>query len=99
MVFSEREIFDIYYREIFRCFPTHSLLFFHIETPATATDRIFFRGNDVYEKAPNEIRIEWNRFNLTTNLNAGITISLWGYREATIRYEKNTHTHKTILFD
>lgn len=56
-----------------------------IETPATATDRIFFRGNDVFEKSPNEIRIEWNRFNLTTNLNAGITISLYGYRESTIR--------------
>lgn len=59
--------------------------FFFLETPATATERIFFRGNDVYNKAPNEIRIEWNRFNLTTNLNAGITISLWGYRESTIR--------------
>lgn len=56
-----------------------------IETPATATDRIFFRGNHVYEKSPNEIRIEWNRFNLTTNLNAGITIGLYGYRESTIR--------------
>lgn len=57
-----------------------------LETPATATDRIFFRGNDVYEKAPNEIHIEWNRFNLTTNLNANIQISLYGYRESTIRY-------------
>lgn len=59
-----------------------------LETPATATDRIFFRGNEVYDKAPTEFRIEWNRFNLTTNLNAGITISLYGYRETTIRYEK-----------
>lgn len=57
-----------------------------LETPATATDRIFFRNNDVYEKAPNEIQIEWNRFNLTTNLNAQIKISLYGYRESTIRY-------------
>ena len=29
----------------------------------------------------------WNRFNLTTNLNANVQISLWGYREATIRPE------------
>lgn len=59
---------------------------YFLETPATATERIFFRGNDVYEKAPNEIHIEWNRFNLTTNLNANIQISLYGYRESTIRY-------------
>lgn len=58
-----------------------------LETPATATDRIFFRGNDVYDKNPNEVQIEWNRFNLTTNLNAGVTIALYGYRESTIRYD------------
>lgn len=56
------------------------------ETPATATDRIFFRGDDVYQKAPNEIHIDWNKFNLTTNLNADLSIELWGYRESTIRY-------------
>lgn len=59
---------------------------FSIETPATATDRIFFRGNEIFEKAPRTIKLEWNRFNLTTNLNARLTFSLYGYRESSIRY-------------
>lgn len=61
------------------------LCIYHAETPATATDRIFFRGNSIYERNPTEIQLEWNQQNLTTNLNAPITISLWGYRESTIR--------------
>ena len=40
---------------------------------------------DVHERDPAEIKITWNRFNLTTNLNANVRISLWGYRESTIR--------------
>lgn len=56
-----------------------------IETPATATDKIFFETQDVYQKDPTEIRISWNRFNLTSNLNAGLSISLWGYEESTIQ--------------
>lgn len=58
---------------------------YFVETPQTATDRIFFETDDVHRRNPSEIRITWNRFNLTTNLNANIQISLWGYREATIR--------------
>ena len=58
---------------------------FFVETPATATDRIFFETMDVHERNPAEIKISWNRFNLTTNLNANVRISLWGYRESTIR--------------
>uniref|UniRef100_A0A1Q3FJ17 Putative mucin/alpha-tectorin n=2 Tax=Culex tarsalis TaxID=7177 RepID=A0A1Q3FJ17_CULTA len=60
---------------------------YFVETPQTATDRIFFETDDVHRRNPSEIRITWNRFNLTTNLNANIQISLWGYREATIRPE------------
>lgn len=54
------------------------------ETPETATEKIFFETDDVHRKAPQEIRINWNAYNLTTNLNANIMISLWGYRESTI---------------
>lgn len=61
-------------------------MYLHIETPATATDKIFFETNDVYMQNPTEIKISWNRYNLTTNLNAGLSISLFGYEEATIRY-------------
>ncbi|XP_037921986.1 protein mesh isoform X5 [Hermetia illucens] len=58
---------------------------YFVETPATATDRIFFETDAVYKKAPAEIKISWNKYNLTANLNAGVRISLWGYRESTIR--------------
>lgn len=61
------------------------LFAFRAETPATATERIFFRGEHIHQRAPNEIRIDWNRFNLTTRENAAISISLWGYRESTIK--------------
>ncbi|XP_015599243.1 protein mesh isoform X2 [Cephus cinctus] len=60
---------------------------FFIETPATATERIFFSKESVRERDPAEIRITWNQYNLTSNLNAGIHISLWGYRENAIRPE------------
>lgn len=56
-----------------------------IETPATATDKIFFETADVYSKDPAEIKISWNAFNLTSNANAQLTISLWGYEEMTIQ--------------
>lgn len=60
---------------------------FFVETPATATDRIFFEGDSVHERAPAEIRISWNKHNLTTSESAPIKISLWGYKETTIRPE------------
>jgi len=59
---------------------------FFVETPAAATDRIFFDGQEIHQKAPKEIKITWNKYNLTTNMNANVQISLWGYRETTIRY-------------
>lgn len=60
---------------------------YFVETPATATDRIFFESQDVHERNPSEIKITWNRYNLTSNFNAQIRISLYGYRESTIRPE------------
>lgn len=54
----------------------------YLETPATATERIFFIDKEaVHLKDPAEIKITWNAYNLTTNIGAGIHISLWGYRE------------------
>jgi len=60
---------------------------YFVETPATAIDRIYFEGDSVHERAPAEIRMRWNKFNLTTSENTPIRISLWGYRETTIRPE------------
>ncbi|XP_075981860.1 sushi domain containing 2 mesh isoform X1 [Anticarsia gemmatalis] len=58
---------------------------FFVETPATAAEKIFFTDNAVHERYPPEIRITWDRFNLTTNLNVQLQISVWGYKEVTIR--------------
>lgn len=58
---------------------------FITETPATAAEKIFFPGGSVHERYPAEIKITWDRFNLTTNLNVQLQISLWGYKEVTIR--------------
>lgn len=54
---------------------------------ATATDRIFFDDSSVHQRNPSEIRLTWNQFNLTSNFNAQVRISLVGYRENTIRPE------------
>ncbi|KAF4523118.1 hypothetical protein B566_EDAN003133 [Ephemera danica] len=43
---------------------------YFVETPSTATEKIFFANNAVHETKPAEIKITWNKYNLTTNLNA-----------------------------
>lgn len=58
-----------------------------LESPATATERIFFQNKAVHDRYPREIKITWDAYNLTSNLNAEIRLSLWGYRETTIRPE------------
>lgn len=60
---------------------------YFVETPATATDRIFFETQDVHERNITEIKITWSRANLTSNFNANIRISLYGYQERTTRPE------------
>ncbi|KAK2579800.1 hypothetical protein KPH14_008682 [Odynerus spinipes] len=54
---------------------------YFIETPATAAEKISFATTAIHEIDPAEIKITWNQYNLTSNSNAGIQISLWGYRE------------------
>lgn len=41
----------------------------------------------MHEKSPPEVRISWVKYNLTNNENANIRISLWGYREPSIKPE------------
>lgn len=55
-----------------------------LETPATATERIRFQDGAVREKKPKDIKITWEKQNLTTNFDAQIRVSLYGYREVTI---------------
>jgi hypothetical protein len=69
----------------------YSILFssvlFSSETPATATERIYFETDAVHERYPEEIKITWDKYNLTSNLNTPVSISLYGYRETTIQPE------------
>ncbi|KAK5643851.1 hypothetical protein RI129_007696 [Pyrocoelia pectoralis] len=60
---------------------------YFVETPATAAEQIFFEDDSVHQKYPPQIKISWVKHNLTTNENANIRISLWGYRETIIRPE------------
>lgn len=55
------------------------------ESPAMATQKIYFKDSKIHERSPSEIRITWEKQNLTTNENANIRLSLWGYRETNIR--------------
>lgn len=57
------------------------------ETPATATERIRFQDGAVRERNPKEIKVTWEKQNLTTNFDAQIRITLYGYREVTIAPE------------
>lgn len=60
---------------------------FPAETPATASERIRFQDSAIRERKPKEIKITWEKQNLTTNFDAQIQISLYGYREVTIAPE------------
>ncbi|CAK9825077.1 Protein mesh [Anthophora retusa] len=53
---------------------------YFIETPSTAAEKISV-SNSIHEANPAQIKITWKNYNLTSNTNAGIQISLWGYRE------------------
>lgn len=65
----------------------YQLLIMFSETPATATERIRFQDGAVRERKPRDIKITWEKQNLTTNFDAQIKISLYGYREVTIQPE------------
>ncbi|CAH2001993.1 unnamed protein product [Acanthoscelides obtectus] len=58
---------------------------YYVESPSQASQKIYFRDMKIHERSPSEIRITWEKQNLTTNENANIRMSLWGYRETTIR--------------
>ncbi|XP_063911359.1 protein mesh isoform X1 [Zophobas morio] len=60
---------------------------YYVETPATATQKIFFDDMSYNEKSPASIGMTWEKQNLTMNENAALRISLWGYRETQNRPE------------
>lgn len=66
---------------------------YFVETPETATEKIWFNSKDVYTKSPFEIKIMWEYGNLTSNLNANVQISLWGYQS-----KNNVYVFLTLSF-
>ncbi|XP_014258634.1 protein mesh isoform X2 [Cimex lectularius] len=57
---------------------------FFVETPATAAQRISFADNKINDAYPSDIKITWNKYNLTSNTAAPLQISIWGYKETNI---------------
>ncbi|XP_045479258.1 protein mesh isoform X3 [Harmonia axyridis] len=57
---------------------------YFVETPSMAAQKIFFSDMTYHDKSPAEIKISWENKNLTSNANANIRISLWGYRETLV---------------
>lgn len=57
------------------------------ETPATATQYVFFDTDAIHQTNPSSISMRWDWRNLTANANSYVNITLWGYRETTIRPE------------
>ena len=65
-------------------------MFYHIETPATATEKISLEleDNEIHKvDTKKSIVITWIKQNLTTNYDARLKLSVWGYRETTIKPE------------
>jgi hypothetical protein len=60
---------------------------FLVETPFTAPELVSFPENDPYEKYPQKISIRWDYKNLTLDMNTPVSITLFGYRENTIKPE------------
>uniref|UniRef100_A0A146LTJ4 Extracellular domains-containing protein CG31004 n=1 Tax=Lygus hesperus TaxID=30085 RepID=A0A146LTJ4_LYGHE len=56
---------------------------YFVETPATAEEKITFNDDSVHQTYPRQIVINWNKYNLTTNLAASVQISIYGYKEVT----------------
>lgn len=48
---------------------------------------MFFDTDAIHQTNPSSISMRWDWRNLTTNANSYVNITLWGYRETTIRPE------------
>ncbi len=55
-----------------------------IETPQTAPEMVWFQEENYHELAPTEMRLRWDKTNLTVDESAKVRISVWGYREDTV---------------
>ncbi|XP_021954689.1 protein mesh isoform X2 [Folsomia candida] len=60
---------------------------FLVETPFTAPELVSFPDSDHLLENPQKMLIRWDYKNLTLDINAPVSITLWGYRENTINPE------------
>lgn len=56
---------------------------FFVETPFTASEHVYFPFQEYLDKQPETVTINWDAKNLTLDQAAQVSITLWGYREAT----------------
>lgn len=54
------------------------------ESPQTAPEMVWFQTENFHELAPSELRLRWDKTNLTVDESAKVRISVWGYREDTV---------------
>lgn len=45
---------------------------------------VWFQTENFHELNPNELRLRWDKTNLTVDESAKVRISVWGYREDTV---------------
>lgn len=45
---------------------------------------VWFQEENYHELAPTEMRLRWDKTNLTVDESAKVRISVWGYREDTV---------------
>ena len=54
------------------------------ETPQTAPEMVWFQEQNHHDLYPNELRLRWDKTNLTVDESAKVRVSVWGYREDTV---------------
>ena len=72
--FHEYSNFDTFCVTLIICF---------VEPPNTSPQMVWFdldAGGDFNTIDPENLMLKWDPYNLTMNLEASVTISLWGYR-------------------
>ncbi|XP_063878525.1 protein mesh-like isoform X1 [Scylla paramamosain] len=60
---------------------------FFVETPLTAPEGVWFKDDKYQHHSPEVLNVEWLAGNLTMNRDAQAQISLYGYREISIKPE------------
>lgn len=60
---------------------------FFVETPLTSPEGVWFKDDSYQDHSPETLDIQWLAGNLTMNRDAQAQISIWGYREISIRPE------------